>query len=310
MFGVVPRKPRTTTYTRTPSRGVGTLRTTKKRKTFYRSRYSKKPLPARLRGSRINYQINKAVSRAVNGLAENKIVALTNVNESPPSPIQLLALATTRSFTLGSIPTAWSSIAGLTSLSGMTFIQGAANNQRVGKYIYLQKTRVSVEIDMFTNASDSVPIEFRVICCKARRGNNPSGITNDFSTSLFLATNGNDFGHATSGINGTDLMVQPINKKDWAVFGDRKFMLSNPAVAQDNAATGSTTYYSGKYPVMKRMVFSLPFNTKTEIATNPAEPADLDYNYVLVIYARSLSKDLVADKFEINVRGSTTFKDL
>lgn len=275
-----------------------------------RRRFTSKKYPARLRGSRMNYQINKAVSRAVNGLAENKIVACTNVNESSPSPIQTLALATTRSFTLGSIPSAWSGIAGLTSLAGMTFIQGNANNQRIGKYIYLQKTRVSVEIDMFTNASDSVPIEFRVICCKARRATNPSGITNDFSTTLFLATNGTDFGHATSGINGTDLMVQPINKKDWAVYGDRKFMLSNPAVAQDVVGTGSTTYYSGKYPVMKRMVFNLPFNAKTAININPAEPGDLDYNYIMVIYARSLSKDLVADKFEVNVRGSTTFKDL
>lgn len=308
MFGPVPRKPRTTTYTRTPSRGVGTLRTTRKRKTFYKSKYSK--LPARLRGSRVSYQINKAVSRAVNGLAENKIVALTAVNESPPSPIQALALAHTRSFTLGDIPSTWSGVAGLTSLGGMTFIQGNANNQRIGKYIYLQKSRVSMEIDMYNNASDSVPVEFRVICCKARRGNNPSGFTYNYATSLFLNTDGTDFGHATSGINGTDLMVQPINKKDWVVFGDRKFMLSNPAVAQDNATTGSTTYYSGKYPVMKRMVFNLPFNKKTEIGPNPAIPVDIDYNYVMVIYARSLGKDLAADKFEVNVRGSTTFKDL
>lgn len=308
MFGRVPRKPRTTTYTRTPSRSRGTLRTTVKRKSYYKSRYSR---PSRLRGSRVQYQINKAVSRAVNGLAENKIVACDTVNEVSPARIQALALATTKSFTLGNIPTVWSGIAGLQTLSGMNFPLGVGHAQREGKYIYLQKTRVTMEIDMSTIPDFSIPTEFRVICVKARRANNPSGITNNFSNSLFLATDGNEFGHATSGINGTDLMVQPINKKDWSVFADRKFMMTNPQLQQDLAGSGVTTTYAGKYPVFKRLVFNLPFNAKTEIDTpNGDRPADLDYNYVMVVYAKGLGKDYVADNYEINVRGSTTFKDI
>lgn len=304
----VPRRPRTTTYKKKPSASKGSLVTSVRRKTYYRSKYAR---PARLRGSRVQYQINKAVSRAVNGLAENKIIALDNVNEVSPSRIQPLALATTKSFTLGNIPTVWSGITGLQTLSGMSFPLGVGHAQRDGKYIYLQKTRVTMEIDMNTIPDFSIPVEFRVICCKARRANNPSGITNNFSQTLFLGTDGNEFGHATTGINGTDLMVQPINKKDWSVFADKKFMLTNPLLQQDLSGSGVTTTYAGKYPVFKRMVFNLPFNTKTEIDTTMADrPADIDYNYVMVVYAKGLGKDYVADKYEINVRGSTTFKDM
>lgn len=281
-------------------------------KTSASARRSRKRVsyPARLKGSRINYQVAKAVSRAMDKVSENKIIPCDTVNEVSPARIQALALATTKSFTLGNIPAVWSGVTGLQTLSGMNFPLGVGHAQREGKYIYLQKTRVTMEIDMNTIPDFSIPVEFRVICCKARRGNNPSGITNNFANTLFLGTDGNEFGHATSGINGTDLMVQPINKKDWSVRTDKKFMLTNPLLNQDLQGSGVTTTYAGKYPVFKRMVFNLPFYAKTEIDTNMANrPADLDYNYLIIVYAKGLGKDYVADKYEINVRGSTTFKD-
>lgn len=279
-------------------------------KTSASARRSRKSYPARLKGSRINYQVAKAVSRAMDKVSENKIIPCDTVNEVSPARIQALALATTKSFTLGNIPAVWSGVTGLQTLSGMSFPLGVGHAQREGKYIYLQKTRVTMEIDMSTIPDFSIPVEFRVICCKARRGNNPSGITNNFANTLFLGTDGNEFGHATSGINGTDLMVQPINKKDWSVRTDKKFMLTNPLLNQDLQGSGVTTTYAGKYPVFKRMVFNLPYYAKTEIDTNASNrPADLDYNYLIIVYAKGLGKDYVADKFEINVRGSTTFKD-
>lgn len=104
-----------------------------------------KTKPARLRGSTMNYRINKAVARAVNGVSENKIRALASYNEDAPSAIQLGANAYVKAFTVGSIPSVWSGISGLSPLGGMTFTQGTDANQRVGKFIYLQKTHFSME---------------------------------------------------------------------------------------------------------------------------------------------------------------------
>jgi len=261
--------------------------------------------PARLRVSTINYTINKAVAKAVNGVAENKITPLTSFNETAPSAIQTGAVAYTKSFTVGSIPTVWSGTSGLSALSGMTFAQGTQANQCTGKYIYLQKTHFTLEIDMSPLVATGIPVEFRVICFKARRGNNPQGISNRYDTSLFLSPAGSDVGHDTSGITGSDLLMQPLNKKDWDIRSDKKFMLSNPSVS---ATDPDASAYSGKYACMKRLVYNLPFYSKTELVAN--SPADLDTNYVVVIYARSLGKDFLANKFEVTTRGSTTFKDM
>lgn len=270
----------------------------KKRKT------TTKKYPARLKGSRINYAVNKAVAKAMNGVSENKIIGCASFNEAVPAAIQPLALAYTKAFTVGNIPSVWSGISGLSSIAGMTFTRGDAPSQYNGKYVYLQKTHFTMEIDMGIDLDFQVPTEFRVLCFKSRRANNPSGITNDYSKSLFLNTDGTDFGHGTTGITGSDLMLQPLNRKDWDIKSDKRFMLSNP---QTTNGSGTTTSYSGKYPCSKRLVYNLPYYSKTEIEASA--PSDLDTNYVVAIYARSLSKDAFASKWEVTTRGSTTFKD-
>lgn len=262
--------------------------------------------PARLSGSRLNYTIAKQVNKAMNNVSENKVSPLSNFDEAAPAAIQPLALAYTKSFTIGTVPNAWSGTVGLSSLGGMVFPNGTGHQQRVGKYVYLQKTHFTMEIDMGIDLDYQVPTEFRVICFKARRGNNPSGITNAFANSLFISPAGNEFGHATGGINGSDLMLQPLNKKDWIIKSDRKFMLSNPATA---AGSGVATSYSGKYPCMKRLTFNLPYYAKTEIDSVTDAPSDLDTNYVIAVYARSLAKDSFASKWEVTTRGTTSFKD-
>lgn len=268
--------------------------------------YLSKKLPARLAGSRINYQVNKAVARAMDQVSENKLRPLTNFNEEAPAPIQSLALAYTKSFTVGTIPTVWSGTTGLSALGGMNFPNGTGHEQRVGKFLYLQKTHFTLEIDMGIDLDYQVPTEFRVICFKARRSNNPAGITNSYGDTLFISPAGNDFGHATAGINGSDLMMQPLNRKDWDIRSDRRFMLSNPTTVNGIASPAS---YSGKYPCMKRLTFNLPYYSKVEINNTSNAPADLDTNYVVAIYARSLAKDAFASKWEVTTRGTTTFKD-
>lgn len=260
-------------------------------------------MPARLQGSRSNYVINKAVSRAVNGMSENKLVPLTNFDEAVPTAIQPLAFAYTKSFAIGALPTQWVGTPGISSVGGMTFPNGTGHAQRIGKYIYLQKTHFSMEIDTQV-AENCVPTEFRVVCFKARRSTNPMGISNNFGNSLFLKPDGGNFGHQTSGINGTDLMMQPLNRKDWDVRKDTRFMLSHTALATSGPINSQS---SGKYPIFKRMTFNLPYYSKTEIANDV--PSDLDTSYVVAIFARSLAKDNYANHWEVNTRGTTTYKD-
>jgi len=268
-------------------------------------RTSVRKYPARLAGSRLNYQVSKAVSRAMNNVSENKIVSCTKVDEAQPVVIQSGNNVYTQAFTIGNTPSSWSGTAGLVPIGGMTMPLGTGHAQRNGKYIYLQKTHISMKIDMDLVTQFQFPCDFRVICFKARRGNNPVGLSYRYDNSLFLDTNGGEFGHASPDVKGTDIMLQPLNRKDWVIRSDNKFTLSNPAVVSTTNIMGS----SGKYPVNKTMVFNLPYYAKTEIDVTSNAPADLDTHYVIVCYASMSAQDDLASKWEVSLRGSTTYKD-
>lgn len=262
--------------------------------------------PARLAGSRINFQVAKAVSNAMNKVSENKIVSCTLVNEAGPAAIFTGSNVYTKAFTVGNVPTSWAGTTGLTPVGGMTMPLGDTHSERNGKYIYLQKTHITIKLDMDSVTNFQFPCDFRVICFKSRRANNPVGVSNRYDQTLFLDTAGNRFGHNTSAsILGTDLMLQPLNKKDWSIRSDKKFTLTNPAVSGSDNTMG----YAGKYPVNKTMVFDLPYYSKTEINPVSNAPSDLDTNYVIVCYASMNAQDDFASKWEMSLRGSTIFKD-
>lgn len=261
--------------------------------------------PARLASSRITYQVGKAVSRAMNSVSENKIVSCTKVDESQPVAIAAGHNVYTKSFTVGNTPTSWSGTAGLVPIGGMTMPLGNTHNERNGKYIYLQKTHISMKIDMDSVTQFQFPCDFRVICFKSRRGNNPVGVSYRYDKSLFLDTNGNEFGHDSPNVFGTDIFLQPLNRKDWVIRSDNRFTLTNPAVVSTTNIMG----YAGKYPVNKTIVYNLPYNAKTEIDPTTNAPADLDTHYVIVCYASINAQDDASSKWEVSLRGSTTYKD-
>lgn len=275
----------------------------KKTQSKVTSHFAKKP--ARLTASRVNYQVAKAVNRAMDKISENKIVSLTKVDEAGPVAIQTGNPVFSKAFTIGNTPTAWAATTGLTPIGGMEFPLGDTHSNRNGKYIYLQKTHLSMKIDMDSVTQFQFPTDFRVICFKSRRANNPVGLSNRYDQTLFLDTNGNEFGHDSPGVLGTDIMLQPINKKDWVVHSDKKFTLTNPAISGSTNLMG----YAGKYAVNKTMVFNLPYYAKTEIGASTNAPVDLDTNYVIVCYASMNAQDDLASKWEVSLRGSTTFKD-
>lgn len=261
---------------------------------------------ARFAYSRRRNMAGRRLSNMLNKIGETKLIACTQVNELEPTAIQTGAKAYSACFCMGTKPAAWGGT--WQQLDGIKIEQGDTAQSRDGAYVYLDHTRLSFNIDTTYSTTYRPPTQFRVVVGKARRGTNPAGITQNPSTDLFIDEIGNAWGHATAGKNGTDLMLQPLNKRDWYVMSDRKFTLSTPL---EDSAGG----YTGKYPTSKNFVCRLPYAKKTKYGSSAAGalqdfPLDIDSSYFVCIYARSEQKDTTARAWEVNVRGTTCFKDI
>ncbi len=268
------------------------------RKTF---KNPTKTLP-RFSFSKSRYYKNRQIASTLSKFSETKYKQLVKVDEQAPVAIQVGALAHMAKFVIGTTPSGWTDF---TALGGMTFTQGTATGNRIGDYIYVKKNHLNIQIDMkVADDSNNHPIEFRMIVCKARRAATPVGVSRTPQASLFLDTEADDFGDGTGGINGTDLIVQPLNKRHWFIHKDYKFRMSNTL----NPATVGGNSYSGYYPCMKRFSIDLPHYIKAHF-DNSDTPTNYDYHWAVVIYARSLDKDTKADNWEVNMRGNTQYVD-
>jgi len=264
-----------------------------------RSVYSKS-LPTRFNYSKTRYNKNRSIASMLNKFSETKYQGIAEQNQVAPVPIQTGAVAYMSKYVVGGAPGGWTD---LTNLEGMTFVQGLSTGNRIGDYIYLKKTHLNIQLDMkASDDSSNVPTEFRMIVCKQRRAANPAGTTRTPQQTLFLDQEALDVGDGTAGINGTDLMVQPLNKRHWQIFRDYKFRMSNPLV------TSQASAYSGYYPIMKRFSLDLPYYQKVHF-DDSNQPTNLDYHYLVIFYARSLDRQSRADNFEINMRGNTQYND-
>ena len=109
-------------------------------------------------------------------------------------------------------------------------------------------SNVFYNIDTQANSTTTPPMECRVIVFRAKRANNPAGVSFDPSTSLFLNDIGTPIGHSVSGVNGYDLTRRLLNRRDWIIKRDHRFTLSAP---YNTSPQGEVNGYSGKYPCMK-----------------------------------------------------------
>lgn len=243
------------------------------------------------------------VKNTLFNLAEKKFSPLTSYNESVGSAIQVGAQATQWCAVLGDKPSTWST--DFKPLGGVEIVPGNSSEKRIGDYVQLLKTHFIVNLDMKMNNTQCPPLEFRIIQFRQRRQAMPAGINPNPATSLFLNINGSEFGHATSGINGTDLMVQPLNRKEWIIYRDLKTIMTKPAHV-DNDGGGQLP--NSQYPCMKNFVFDFKFNKKAKYtATNV--PENVAYHHAIAIYARTIDKDQNSTVWEVNTRGTTTFVD-
>lgn len=264
---------------------------------------------ARFAASRSQYNINRAVSKAMSRMSETKLVPLSAVNpgaaNGTPSNV-LGAGSNARAYAwrgvLDVAPTNWDS--GLVNLQGIRAPQGDAVNEHVGNYIYLKKTTVNIQLDLVynSNINASKELQFRMIVCKARQLAVPAGTTDLPQTTLFLNQIGTKQGVDSIGnlaMSTFELMNNPINRRDWVVQRDQKFFLTNPA--NENS----------KYPSRRDFRLTLPHYAKTKVTT-AGEPLDYDAKYIIYIFATvpgALTNTQLPDDFRVALRGSTSFTD-
>lgn len=282
-----------------PNRRRAPARRTKK----YTPRKVRSQTPARLDISRRVYYKNRSINKSINRIAENKLIPMTAQDQTVPQPILAGNNACYVGYCSGPKPVGWD--ANIKALDGIT----ANSSVRNGSYIYLAKSTVSISIDTKqTTAATQQPTQFRVVVCKARRANGPVG-TNPPQPdgNLFLDSSGKATSYKVTGFNGMDIMLQPLNKRDWVILKDTKFTLSNWVAAGTGGA--GTSGYTGFYGNMKEIRLSLPYYKKTHYRDSDNLPSDLDYNYAIMIFARSLDQTSVADNWEASVRGTTSYKD-
>lgn len=281
-----------------------TRRTNRRRSTKRTSGYKKRaPLPTRYYGgSRKMYRRRRIIGKQMNTIGETKLVPTKSFDESAPNPIQAGAQAYFFAFNVGTS----SIFTNATPVNGIEISQGTAFNERVGNYAYYKKTHFSVKLEMTTSDAGKPPTQFRMIVFKIRRQSSPSGITANFSTDGFLRGDGLSFGHATSGVTGLDLMMQPLNKRDWVIYKDIKFVLQNY-----NSLNGAPQLIYNHYPAYKDIQLDLPYYKKAYMGGNTGiSPTDLNFSYGIVFYAHTLGRDgIAADGFEVSQRGTTSFCD-
>lgn len=258
--------------------------------------------PIRFRTGYRSYKKNVSMAK-MNPMAERKLSAFTDQNEALPVPIAVGAQAYKYTVVLGNnSPSTWS---GFSPLGGFDFPQGTGNNDRDGRYMWLDKSTINFSVHMNPDARLSAPVQFRMIVFRARRVTTPTGVSYDPNLRLLLKPNGDGFGAGTSGINFNDLYLQPTNKRDWVIIRDQKFTLS--PYLQDG--TTATAAWQGRYPNFKTMRLVLPHKIKSSFSATTDEPDDYDYHYGIAIYAGRVGRDQNATGWEVNLRGTTSALD-
>lgn len=261
--------------------------------------------PSRLRYSRRTFRRSSAISRALRANAETKLRGVDPLDEAVPVPIQVGALVYKYTFCLGhNAPAAWT---GYQPLGGFEYDQGAGNNERVGRYMYLDHTTINMSIHMNGDLRNRAPTNFRLILFKTRRATSPTGVAMDPDRSLFLNEFGSQLGPGQAGVNGNDLMLLPTNKRDWIIYKDKRFTLQAPMTTPST----ETSSFQGKYPTFKKMRMVLPHKIKTAFnEATPPQPTDYDYYWGCAIFAAQVGRDEVAASWEVNLRGTTSAQDM
>lgn len=210
-----------------------------------------------------------------------------------------------RGLVVGSgIPPDWGqpSIGNFDSIGGMDFQSNNAFN-----YINLKHSMLNVTINMqYGDNNWKPPTEFRMIVGMSRRKTLDSADISPYDN-LFIDDNGASLG--AKDMNNQELMTRMLNRRQFSIMSDKKFILSSPFNVDSDGGYGG---YSGKYPVMKNCRFKLPYGGKTFLFSDGSArvPRDTPYRYFMFLYAASTWPDETANNWEISSYGTTVYEDI
>jgi len=292
-----------------------------------RSGYFNKSLPSRLRGkSKKSYTLSKAISKEMNRVAESRFVG---VHKECIEPVKKFAGSQKLTYIcLNSgeqLPDALNPIVLpgtdrlFSPMSMFTFPQSSPvlPGERVGRYLYLKHATLKFNVQMIPQVSEELsilnsPTLFRFICIKARSNNTRYGTEAPTTQTIFLQPNNQSFGLDDTTRFEQEYNQQPINKRHWMTYCDKKFILSPPADVYTNDTDDITNVAYSKYPTQKTISLKLPCEKKVLYGAN-THPVNFDSQWLIFVQACPLSycnaKAVAPKNWVMNYVGTTSAND-
>lgn len=252
---------------------------------------------------------NKAVAQSVkkNMTGETKLKALVTHIDSPPisqdtggvSPVYY------KNYCLGVTP---SNYTNFLTLGGFFFPQGTGNNDRIGRYMYLKKTTLFLNVGLNDPNRTSGPTRFRVIVYKARRNNAPQQPLADPGDNLLIDDIGNTFGMNTV-INQTQVAFQVQhalpNKRNYHIIKDKQFLLTPPTTQVQGGSNLVTSSSQGQLNE-KNMTLNLGHWKKVAFGDDNT-PNDLNYTYCVSIFSMPVGRhSSITGNWSSSTRGTVS----
>lgn len=294
-----------------------------------RRAYPKKgrKLPSRMRFSKKRYTKNSAISKMLSNFTEKKFQGSTLIDQDPVASPNGNPLSY-HFFNSGSVlPGA--NYTEFVAQKLFTFPRGDESNERVGNYMFVNRSSISMEVQALPSTQKNIGItdyaqpilEFRLMVVKANRKYNELGTSPDPGSSLFINTENNKFGYDTLSQPTFYYVNQPINKRKWLVYKDIRFKLSAPVLNQDMATPAPQVRINAaydKYPTKRLIKYSLPVNKKTHFQNDLGTVADntpdnLDTQWLTILQCVKGSYGFEGTSrptnYMVNILGTTTAQD-
>lgn len=299
----VPRRPRSFRY---------------KKKSASSTKGSRRPARFAPKSAVRTYKRNRRIASYTSNLAEHKILPLETYRDIKPVSINGTITGnhtTAICLVTGQVPSTWvGPTNAFTDLGGFVAPKGTDSNQRVGNYMFFNKTTMNLNLKMkpLENADFNGAVKFRMLVFRERRRSHPSGIGQNPMQSLFIDPSGAKFGsYSSSSISGSDVWQSLANKRDWVILQDKKFVLQSPSMYSVNP--GDTRVVNNtKYSSERNMIIKLPHFKKVKF-TDADKPDNLDYIYGVVLYATYMgvttASTNVCKDWCLDVQGATSCLD-
>jgi len=268
-------------------------------------------------------QVNRVVSKVISKIGETKIQP--TIPYFHQSPVRINSSPTfnnptyVQGYVLGNKPASWSS--GLTlgglqylDLGSFDFAKGSDADQRNGDYMYAKRSTLNLNVMMRANDAGlkvALPYRFRVITFRPKTSVKTPGSPSDPTTDLFIDTNGSSFGHGTSTSIGFMKLWQGIlNRKDYSILSDKKFMLTAPGSKTKNDPGFDSHHVNLTGPHSKDYLMRIPYQKKVKYDNATNQPEDLNMATGILVYAQAVGDHKAdSDLFETSIQGVSSFLD-